>query len=142
MKKLQVLTLSIILSSSFITQATLVNGFSDIQASNPRNKDARTKASDSRIAEEMGKPVTKKSFLDFVNLTKNYIQSIKPTKNPSRSQLEIAVKAVIDIFRASKQLDKNSSSTDLKNQIDQIKTNLLQLNLPPQLKNMLENSIE
>jgi hypothetical protein len=142
MKKLQVLTLSMILSTSFMMQAKLVNGFSDIQGSNPRSSDARKKASDDRIAEEMGTPVTKEQLTKFTDLTKNYIASLKQMQRPSRSQLETAVKAVIDLVRASKQLGVNNLSPELQSQIASIKTKISQLNLPSQLKNMLESMIQ
>lgn len=145
MKKLQVLTLSMILSTSFMVQATLVNGFSDIQASNPRNLNARKKASDDRIAEQMGTPVTQEQFTKFADLTKNYIQNLKDInqrQRPSRDQLETAVKAVIDLVRASKQLGINNISPALQSQITSIKTQVSQLNLPTQLKNMLESMIQ
>jgi len=142
MKKLQVLTLSMILSTSFMVQATLVNGFSDIQASNPRNLNARKKASDDRIAEQMGTPVTQEQFTKFADLTKNYIKSLKQGQRPSRAQLETAVKAVIDLVRASKQLGINNISPALQSQITSIKTQVSQLNLPTQLKNMLESMIQ
>jgi hypothetical protein len=144
MKKLQILTLSMILSTSFMVQATLVNGFSNIQASNPRSFDARKKASDDRIAEEMGTPVTQEELKKFADLTKNYIKSLKQGqgRRPSRTQLETAVKAVIDLVRASKQLGVDNLSPDLTSQIASIKTKISQLNLPSQLKNMLQSMIQ
>ncbi len=119
--------------------AKLVNGFSDITAQNPRQKDARTAASDSRIAEEIGSPITQKSFIAFMTLTKNYIQTLITNKTQNKSDLQVAVKAVIDLVRASKQLQPQDLSNDIKIQITQIKTNINQLNLPAQLKQMLNS---
>lgn len=135
MNKKLYFTIATLLSIQFIAQATLVNGFSNIQASNPRNSDQRIQASDKRIAEQMGKTVTVQSFTNFLNLTKNFISNL--SNNPSQTDLQTVIKAIIDLFRAFNQLDSNDQSDDLQKSINSIKKQALQLPLSSQLKKML-----
>ena len=136
----QLLTVTMLLSTSFIAHATLVNGFSDIQASNPRSSAARMEACNKRIAEEIGNIVTLKPFTNFLNLTQDYIKNIQ--SKPSRTQLEVVVKAVIDLFVSFKKLDKNDQSDQLQSLLTQVKSNALQLNLPSQLKKLLQDTAQ
>jgi hypothetical protein len=141
MKKRIITTIlaSTFIATSCLIQAKLVNGFSDITAKNPRQKSARIAASDSRIAEEMGSPITQKSFMNFMELTKNYIQNLTTHKTANTNNVQVAVKAVIDLVRASKRLQPQDLSNDIKNEIAQIKVNINKLNLPAQLQQMLNS---
>jgi len=139
MKKLQVLTLSIILSSSFITQATLVNGFSDIHATMPQTVAKKIQASVDRIKEEIGDPVTIQQLTTFLTTTQNYIDNLKNNQNPTYAQLQIAAKAVIDLIRAS----KNINSNDILSKINAVKVKALDLkNMNQNLKNIINNFTE
>lgn len=141
MKKRIITTIiaSTFIATSCLIQAKLVNGFSDITAQNPRKETARIAASDNRIAEEMGSPITQKSFMTFMELTKNHIQNLTTHNIQNKTAVQVAVKAVIDLVRASKRLQPQDLSNDIKNEIAQIKVNINKLNLPAQLKQMLNS---
>lgn len=135
MKKLQILALSMLLSTTCIVQAKLdKNGFSDIRATNRRDANAREDASDNRIAEEMGDPVTFNRFSQFKEKTIAFIEKLSVNDKKNK---EIAVAAVIDLFRALNKIENVRLSGSAKEELEKIKSQLQALKLDSKLNRIL-----
>jgi len=134
MKKLSIIAFIALISTNYIMQAELINGFSDIRAKNPRKRSERLQASDNRIEEQMGNPVSTESFMSFLELTQKYIGNLK--KRPDTEKLKVAVCAVVDLFRSYPQIDEQSD--EIQEALDQLKNRVSKFKLG-KLQNLLND---
>jgi len=149
MKKLQFLTITALITMFSINATLNENGFSDIRADNPREKEQRLKASDDRIAEEFS-PLNAESFEAFLAKTEDLIKNLQPkdkksgkgkgsrNKDCKQSDLKIAIAATVDLFRSYNQLEESEKHDDFKDRIDALKAKLLTFNLG-RMKMLLED---
>ncbi len=139
MKKLQILTLALgIVTTSAMFAKLDQDGFSDITAKNPNDQDQSTNATAQRIKEEMGDPVTFASFQAFKEKVKMFITKLSSAQGKkSKADLKKAVRGVVDLFKASNKISDAKISSDVKNELVSMKNQLLSLNLPSRLKDVL-----
>ena len=137
MKKLQFLALALGIITTSMTFTKLdQDGFSDITAKNPRNENQFKEATKMRIKEEMGDPVTFASFQDFKTKVATFLETL--SANSRNDNLKKAVRGIVDLFKALNMIQNARISSDVKNELEAMKAQLLNLNLPARLKKMLE----